>query len=130
MRLSPFRRRCLFLRSLPAVDSFCGDEPIDLHANYVAFVGTNVIAIEFDCPQSGTRFNLSDSAAGKLGRCNKCEHRMKIPAATPRAAPVATTGRFHLDSVQASLAAIAASADNGSRLKASGSAAAWPALET
>ena len=71
------------------------------------------MAIDFSCPNCATRFKLGDAMAGKMGRCNKCDHRFKIPAAAPAAAAaVATTGRFHLCSVNTSLKAIAA-ADGG-----------------
>lgn len=45
--------------------------------------------IAFSCPGCQATFKLGDEMAGKSARCSKCNQRFTVPAAKPKAAPVA-----------------------------------------
>lgn len=47
------------------------------------------MAIEFHCPYCTATVRVGDDAAGKIGRCPKCETKVRIPAVPPHAVPPA-----------------------------------------
>lgn len=57
------------------------------------------MTIKFACPQCGNRFALEDRFSGKIGRCNKCNRRFKIPARKAKAAAVAASGMYRLPNI-------------------------------
>ncbi|MEW4527730.1 hypothetical protein [Maioricimonas sp. JC845] len=47
------------------------------------------MAIQFNCPHCTSSVRVGDEAAGKIGRCPKCNQRLRIPQVAPPAAPPA-----------------------------------------
>lgn len=45
------------------------------------------MAIQFNCPYCTATIQVGDDAAGKLGRCPKCETRLRVPAPRSPGAP-------------------------------------------
>src|SRR3954447_22262010 len=43
--------------------------------------------ISFSCPKCGHSFKVSESQAGKRGKCKQCGTMVTVPAAAPAAAP-------------------------------------------
>lgn len=41
------------------------------------------MAIEFNCPYCTAAIRVADNAAGKVGRCPKCETRLRVPSPQP-----------------------------------------------
>ncbi|MFG0331988.1 MAG: hypothetical protein ACF8TS_01375, partial [Maioricimonas sp. JB049] len=45
------------------------------------------MAIQFNCPDCTSSIRVGDEAAGKIGRCPKCDQRLRVPQVTPPPAP-------------------------------------------
>lgn len=57
------------------------------------------MSISFSCPRCGTHFKVSDSSAGKKGRCKKCSHQLRIPAHQKVVTQVEASGMFRMGSL-------------------------------
>ncbi|WP_165065140.1 zinc ribbon domain-containing protein [Paludisphaera rhizosphaerae] len=50
------------------------------------------MSIVFFCSECGSRFEVSDQAAGKLGRCKKCGQKITVPLPKPVAVAAGSAG--------------------------------------